>query len=325
MRAYLIRRLLLIIPTILIVSIFVFFVIRVIPGDVIDLLADEMGFGEIDREAIERALGLDVPIHTQYLRWIGVIPDRFGEYSGIFQGSLGKSLWKPMQVTELIFARVPVTFELGFLAIMIALIEAFPIGIYSAIRQDNWIDYAGRSFAIGALAIPGFWIGIMIITYGSIWFSWSPVLIYVPFVEDPLENLTQFIVPAAIMGFAMAGVTMRMTRTMMLEVLRQDYIRTAWAKGLRERVVILRHALKNAMIPVITIIGFQLPVMVGGSVIMEQIFTLPGIGRLMVGAAFQRDYPVLIGVMLFLASAILLANLLIDISYGWLDPRVQYR
>lgn len=326
MTAYLIRRILLVIPTILIASVIVFVVIRLIPGDVIDLMVDEQGFGgEMDREAIEKQLGLDVPIQVQYFRWLGVIPGDSGEFNGILQGSLGKSLWKPMQVTELIIARLPVTFELGLLAIAVALIEAFPIGIYSAIRQDSWIDYVGRSFAIGALAIPGFWLGIMVVVFGSIWFKWSPEIMYIKFFDDPLGNLTQFIVPALIMGFAMAGVTMRMTRTMMLEVLRQDYIRTAWSKGLRERVVILRHALKNAMIPVITIIGLQLPVVVGGSVIMEQIFTLPGMGRLMVLAAFQRDYSVLAGVMLVIAAVILLANLLIDLSYAWLDPRIRYR
>jgi peptide/nickel transport system permease protein len=323
--AYVVRRLLLVIPTILIASVLVFIVIRLIPGDVIDRMVDEQGFGQVDREALEKALGLDVPIYVQYFRWLGVAPNASGQFKGILQGSLGKSLWKPLDVTELIGARLPVTFELGLLAIVVALAEAFPIGIYSAIRQDTWTDYVGRTFAIGALAIPGFWLAIMVLVYGSILANWSPPVIYVPFAEDPAENLAQFIVPALIMGFAMAGVTMRMTRTMMLEVLRQDYIRTAWSKGLRERVIILRHALKNAMIPVITIIGLQLPVVVGGSVIMEQIFTLPGMGRLMLDAAFQRDYTVLTGVMLVIAVVILLCNLLIDLSYAWLDPRVHYK
>jgi len=325
---YLIRRLLLLFPTLLIASVIVFFAIRLIPGDVIDTLVDQRAGAaiEFDRASLERALGLDVPIHVQYARWLGLVPfpDDVG-YNGILQGSLGKSLWKTLDVTEVLIQRLPVTFELGLMAIVIALAVSFPVGIYSAIRQENWIDYLGRSVAIAGLAIPSFWIGIMIILYGSITFGWSPPIFFIPFMENPIENIGQFIIPAAIMGLAMSATNMRMTRTMMLEVLRQDYIRTAWAKGLKERVVVVRHALKNAMIPVITIIGLQLPVLVGGSVIMEQIFNLPGLGRLMVDAAHLRDYTILSGAMLVIAIAILVANLLTDISYAWLDPRIRYK
>ena len=328
MTTYLIRRLLLIFPTLLIASVIVFFAIRLIPGDVIDALVDQRAGAaiEFNRASLERALGLDAPIHVQYARWLGIAPfdDDVG-YNGILQGSLGRSLWKPLDVTEVLIQRLPVTFELGLMAIVIALAVSFPVGIYSAIRQENWIDYLGRSVAITGLAIPSFWIGIMIILYGSITFGWSPPIFYIPFMENPIENIGQFIIPAAIMGLAMSATNMRMTRTMMLEVLRQDYIRTAWAKGLRERVVVIRHALKNAMIPVITIIGLQLPVLVGGSVIMEQIFNLPGLGRLMVDAAHLRDYTILSGAMLLIAVAILLANLLTDLSYAWLDPRIRYK
>jgi peptide/nickel transport system permease protein len=325
---YLIRRLLLIFPTLLIASVIVFFAIRLIPGDVIDALVDQRAGAaiEFNRASLERALGLDAPIHVQYARWLGIAPfdDDVG-YNGILQGSLGRSLWKPLDVTEVLIQRLPVTFELGLMAIVIALAVSFPVGIYSAIRQETWLDYLGRSVAIAGLAIPSFWIGIMIILYGSITFGWSPPIFYIPFIENPIENIGQFIIPAAIMGLAMSATNMRMTRTMMLEVLRQDYIRTAWAKGLRERVVVIRHALKNAMIPVITIIGLQLPVLVGGSVIMEQIFNLPGLGRLMVDAAHLRDYTILSGAMLLIAVAILLANLLTDLSYAWLDPRIRYK
>jgi len=328
MTSYLIRRLFLLIPTILIASIIVFFAIRLIPGDVIDSMIDQRTGSAVtlDREALERALGLDVPIHIQYARWLGIapFPDGVG-FNGLLQGSFGKALWKPFDVSEVLIQRIPITLELGVLAVIISLLVSFPVGIYSAIRQENAIDYLGRSIAIIGLAVPSFWIGIMILLYGSTVFGWSPAIFYIPFFENPIENLGQFIVPAAIMGLAMSASNMRMTRTMMLEVLRQDYIRTAWSKGLEERVVVIRHALKNAMIPIITVIGLQLPVVIGGSVIMEQIFNLPGIGRLMIEAANLRDYAILSGGMLLIATGILVFNLIIDISYGWFDPRIRYR
>jgi len=207
----------------------------------------------------------------------------------------------------------------------VALIIAFPIGIYSAIRQDTWGDYIGRTFAILCIAVPGFWLGTLIIVFPSIWWGWSPSISLIRFPEDPMGNLVQFIVPAIVLGMALSGVTMRMTRTMMLEVLRQDYIRTAWSKGLKERVVVIRHALKNALIPVVTLVGLQLPILVGGTVIIEQIFSLPGMGRLIVEATFDRDYPMITGVMLFFAIAVMLINLFVDLTYAYFDPRVHYR
>jgi len=319
MRAYITRRLLLIIPTIFLASLIVFFIIRLIPGDIIDLMLaqhDVSASMEQDKAMIEKALGLDVPIHIQYGRWMGRI---------ILHGDLGKSLWSNTPVVDDIIAKVPVTFELGLIALIIALLIAFPIGIYSAIRQDTFGDYIGRSFAILCVAVPGFWLGTMVIIYGAIWFGWSPPIQLIPFVKNPVENLKQFVVPAIVLGMALSGVTMRMTRTMMLEVLRQDYIRTAWSKGLRERVVVIRHALKNALIPVITLIGLQLPILVGGTVIIEQIFALPGMGRLIVNATFERDYPIITGTMIFFATVVLLINLSIDLTYAWLDPRVHYK
>jgi peptide/nickel transport system permease protein len=319
MRAYITRRLLLIIPTIFLASLIVFFIIRLIPGSVIDLMLaqhDVSASLEQDKAMIEKALGLDVPIHIQYGRWMGNI---------ILHGDLGKSLWSNTPVVDDIIAKVPVTFELGLIALVIALLIAFPIGIYSAIRQDTFGDYIGRSFAILCVAVPGFWLGTMVIIYGAIWLGWSPPIQLIPFVENPVENLKQFVVPAIVLGMALSGVTMRMTRTMMLEVLRQDYIRTAWSKGLRERVVVIRHALKNALIPVVTLIGLQLPILVGGTVIIEQIFALPGMGRLIVNATFERDYPIITGTMIFFATVVLLINLFVDLTYAWLDPRVHYK
>ena len=317
MRAYIIRRLLLIFPTVFILSILVFLSVRFIPGDVIDVLQGRLGAesGELDREALERMLGLDVPAYVQYARWIGDI---------LLHGSLGESLLTSYTVEEAIFDRLPVTLELGVLAIVIGLVIALPVGIYSAIRQDTVADYLGRSLAIIGLATPNFWLGIMVMIYPAIWWGWAPPMELVHFAEDPLGNLAVFLIPSLILGTASAAATMRMMRTMMLEVLRQDYIRTAWSKGLRERVVIIRHSIKNALIPVITLIGLQLPILVGGAVIMENIFNLPGLGRLLVDALQNRDYPMVSGVNLFFATGVVGLNLLIDLIYPYLDPRVRF-
>ena len=331
MRAYLIRRLLLIIPTLWILTTLVFLSVRFIPGDTVDAMVGELDAQgvEVDRAAIERMLGLDVPAWVQYGRWIGVLPTPHwitgeSQFNGLLQGTLGDSLLGFRSVEEKIIGRVPVTIQLGVMAIVIGLLIALPVGIYSAIRQDTAADYAGRSIAIIGLATPNFWLGIMVMIYPVIWWGWAPPLELVAFTEDPLGNLAVFIIPSLILGTASAAATMRMTRTMMLEVLRQDYIRTAWSKGLRERVVVMRHAIKNALIPVVTLIGLQLPILVGGSVIMENIFNLPGLGRLMVQALSDRDYPVVSGVNLFFATGVVGINLLIDLVYAVLDPRVRY-
>ena len=211
------------------------------------------------------------------------------------------------------------------MAIVLGLVIALPVGIYSAIRQDTAADYAGRSIAIIGLATPNFWLGIMVMIYPAIWWGWSPAMELVPFREDPLSNLRMFLVPSLILGTASAAGAMRLTRTMMLEVLRQDYIRTAWSKGLKERVVIVRHAVKNALIPVVSLIGLQLPIVVGGSVIMENIFNLPGIGRLLLTALENRDYRVVSGINLFFGATVMGINLMIDLIYPFLDPTIRYR
>ena len=321
MHRYLIRRLLLMIVTLFMISIIVFLMIRLIPGDIIDSMeAERAAYGgegfELTRETLERAFGLDVPIYVQYGRWIGDI---------FLHGSLGDSLRSGLPVTKMIFSRIGVTFELGLLAIVIGTLMALPIGIYSAIRQDTVVDYLGRSTALIGLSLPNFWLATMVMIFPAIWWGWSPPLGLILFREDPLGNLGQFIIPGLILGTAMAANTMRMTRTMMLEVLRQDYIRTARSKGLKERVVVIRHALKNALIPVVTIVGASLPILVGGAVIMENIFDLPGMGRLMLQALEERDYTVVSGVNMVIATAVVAANLLVDISYAYLDPRIRYR
>jgi len=320
MYAYIIKRILAIIPTLFLISLIVFIIIRLIPGDVIDLMMAEQGSVSWDsdedvRAKIEQRLGLDVAVHVQFGRWIKGI---------VLHGDLGTSLWRDTPVTEEIVARIPVTLELGLIGLLMAMIISFPIGIYSALRQDTVGDYVGRSFAIACIAVPSFWLGTMVVVFPSIWWEISPPIIYIPLSEDMWANLLHVLPPGIIMGMALSGVVMRMTRTMVLEVLRQDYIRTAWAKGLRERVVVLRHVMKNALIPVITLIGLMIPVTVSGSVILEQIFCLPGMGRLFLEAAMNRDYTIISGVVMLIAVAILFINLFVDLIYGFLDPRVRY-
>jgi len=318
MRAYVLRRLFALLPTLFIASLIVFVTVRLVPGDVIDLMLsqNDISADKLGREQLMATLGLDRPMHEQYLRWVGGI---------LLHGDLGRSLWHGTPVTELLFARLPVTFELGVLALLVGLTVALPIGVWSAIRQDSAGDYLGRSFSILLLAVPSFWMGTMVMVFPSIWWGWSPEVNYVPFASDPLQNLKQVIVPAIVLGAALSAVTMRMTRTMMLEVLRQDYIRTAWAKGLNERLVVLRHALRNALIPVVTLVGLQAPLLIGGAVIIEQIFVIPGMGLLLLDAVTQRDYPIIAGVFLTVGVAVMLINLAVDLSYGLLDPRVRHR
>jgi len=326
MRAYVIKRLLLMIPTLLIASFLITVLAHLVPGDIVDAMQVAAGQdAPVDRAMIERALGLDVPLIVQYGRWLGVVPGANGSFQGVFQGNLGSSWYFDKSVVNLIGKAWPVTFELGIIGLIIAQLIALPVGIFSALRQDHWGDYIARSFAILCISVPGFWIGTMVIIFPSIWWGYMPPLALVHFTEDPIGNLKMFIIPAIILGMAMSGLTMRMTRTMMLEVLRQDYIRTAWAKGLRERVVIMRHALKNALIPVITIIGTQVPVLIGGTVIIENIFGLPGMGRLIFNATINRDYPLVTGVMFVFAAGLVLINLMVDLTYAYLDPRVQYK
>ena len=303
MQAYIIRRLLALIPTLIFASLIVFITVRLIPGDIIDLMlsSNDIGADKKSRAPLEAALGLHRPMVSQYFRWLGAI---------LFDGSLGKSLWQNTPVMEEILHRLPITFELGLMALIVALIVGIPIGVYSAVRQDTVGDYVTRSFAILALALPGFWVGTLVMVFPSIWWGWSPEVKYISFTQDPLRNLAQMAIPALILGKAFSAVVMRLTRTMMLEVM---------------RTTIIRHALRNALIPVVTLVGLQAPVLVGGTVILEQIFVIPGMGLLLLEAVSQRDYPIITGVFLVVGVAVVLINLLVDLSYGLLDPKVRYR
>ena len=316
MQAYIVRRLLALIPTLFFASLIVFVTVRLIPGSVIDLmLAQNPLAAETDRAAIEAALGLDRPMYIQYFRWAG----------DVLQGDLGRSLWQDTPVTHELLARMPVTLELALLAMVVSIIVALPIGVYSAIRQDTAGDYVMRSFSILMLAIPSFWLGTLVMVFPSIWWGWAPELKYTPFFQDPIANLRQMLLPAVILGLSLAAITMRLMRTTMLEVLRQDYIRTAWAKGLNERLVVARHALRNALIPVVTLLGLEFAGVIGGAVILEMIFVIPGMGSLLLDAVSSRDYPVITGIFLVVGVCVMLINLLVDLSYGVLDPKVRVR
>jgi len=321
MSAYIIRRLILLIPTMLIVTIVLFLVIRLMPGNVIELMVlqhsqEQAGELQLDEDMIREMMGLNKPIHTQYFDWV----------SGIFlRGDFGTSLWTERTLTEDLRDRIAVTFELGLLTMIVMNVIGIPIGIYSAIRQDTWLDYVGRSFAILSLATPAFWLATMLIVYGSIYFNWSPQIEYIPFTVNPLANLRQLIIPAVLIGTAGTGGMVRFLRTIMLEVLRQDYVRTAWSKGLTERAIVIKHALRNALIPVITMFAPQVGMLIGGSVIMEQIFCLPGMGRYLLETLTRRDYLLVSGTNLIYGGFAMFMILLTDLSYAWADPRVRYR
>jgi len=329
MRSYLIRRILLVIPTLLLVTMIVFLLVRFIPGDVLDIMIAEMseetGSEFMDIEGLKIQLGLDVAIPEQYGRWLGVWPQADGKILGLLQGDLGRSLWTNESINDILRQRLPVSIELGIFSMIIAYLIALPIGVFAATRQDSVPDYSGRFFAILMLSLPNFWLATVVIVYPSIWWGTMPNIVYVPLVRDLGQNLTQFLLPAFITGASSSAMTMRLTRTLMLEVLRQDYIRTAWSKGLNERTVLIRHAMKNAFIPVITIMGGSLPGILGGQIIIETIFALPGVGRVLIAALGQRDYPVISAINTMIAAAILIMNVVVDIAYAWLDPRIRYK
>jgi peptide/nickel transport system permease protein len=325
MRNYIIRRLLILIPTLILLTFLIFIMVSLVPGDIVDAMQARASEMTMDRAAIEKALGLDAPLLVQYGRWMGVVPQMDGELRGLFQGDLGVSWWRKQPVLELLALSWPVTLELGIMAIIVANLISLPVGVYSALRQNKLSDFVARSYAILCISAPPFWVGTMVIVYPSIWWGYMPPIMLTRFFQDPIGNLRMFLVPAIVLGVTMQGANMRLTRTMMLEVLRQDYVRTAWSKGLRENVVVFRHALKNALIPIVSAIGLQVPVLIGGTVIIENIFGLPGMGRLTFNAILQRDQPLIFGTVTFFAVALVLINLLVDLTYSFLDPRIHYK
>src|SRR5262245_6223037 len=313
MRRYVVRRLLVAIPSLLIASLVVFALPRLIPGDVVALMLEEKAYAR-DLAELRAKLGLDRPLAVQYAEWVG----------RVVRGDLGESLWTRRPVVEELARRLPLTLELSLLATVFAVLIAVPVGVVSATRQDTLQDYAARSTAILGLSIPGFWLATLVIVLPAIWWGWRPASGYVEFSRDPLANVGQLLLPAFILGLAAAAALMRLIRGMLLEVLRQDYVRTAWAKGLRERVIVLKHGLRNAVIPVVTVLGIQIAQVLGGTVIIETIFGLPGLSRFLFDAINQRDYPVIQGINLVVVSLIVPINLAVDAVYALLDPRIRY-
>ena len=314
-RTYVLKRVLSLVPTLVGVTILVFLMIRLIPGTVVDqMIGTEARASEETKAAMRAYFGLDQPLHVQYGRWLG----------GLVQGDLGTSWRNGLSVRQLIFDRLGVTLELAAGALLISLLIGIPLGILSAIKEDTALDHIARLVSLFSLSIPIFWQAAMLILALSLWFNWVPPVEYSSFVRDPVANLKQMFLPMIVLGTVVAAQVMRMTRASLLEVMRQDFIRTARAKGLADRVVVNRHALKNSLIPIITVIGVQIGYLLGGAVITEQVFTLPGVGWLVLNAVYERDYPLVQGTILFIAALFMLSNLLVDLLYAYLDPRIRY-
>jgi peptide/nickel transport system permease protein len=308
------------------VTILTFLFLRVfLPADVIDLIIGEYGRNDPAlREALEKELGISGNLFSQYLDWIG-LSWFWGGPTGILQGDLGESLHSGRPVLGELKRRVPVSFELGLWAQLSAIIVSVPLGVWAALKQDKWPDYGLRSSAILLNSVPSFWIAVLVITFGSIWFNWAPPINFKYLTEDPIAHLKIMALPALIIGITPSGGLIRLIRTQMLEVLRQDYIRTAHAKGLSQNTVLYKHALRNALIPVVTVIGVGLPNIIAGTVIFEQIFIIPGMGRYLVDAVNNLDYPVVQGLNLVFALLLMFSILLVDLSYAFLDPRIRFR
>jgi peptide/nickel transport system permease protein len=314
MLPFIIQRALTAIPTLLIVTVMVFGVQRMLPGDPALILAGEDRRPEVIAYIRER-YRLDDPIPVQYLAWL----------AQVVRGDLGQSIRTNQPVAQLILEKLPVTVELAILSILIALVIAIPAGVISAVRKNSLLDHLSTVFALSGLSIPNFWLGIMLILFVSVQLQLLPASGYVPLNESVTENLKRMIMPAFVLGTSLAAVLMRQMRSSMLEVLRQDYVRTAQAKGLTDWIVIVRHALRNALIPVVTILGLQMGTLLSGAVLTEQVFTIPGFGKLVVDAVFNRDYAVVQGLVLFTATAYIVINFLVDVAYALLNPRIQMR
>ena len=315
MLRYISQRLVALIPVLIGISLVTFFLIRLVPGDVVDLmLANETNMDSARAQEVRRVFGLDKPIHLQYWDWI----------SGVARGDLGNSLRTGQPVRDEIFRKLPVTVELTIMSVGFALIIAIPAGIIAAVRAGTRTEAAAQGVSLLGLSIPNFWLGTMLILISSRYFGWFPAANYSSFTDDPWRNIQILILPSVALGAALAAITMRMTRSALLEVLRREYITTARAKGLTEQRVVMGHAIRNALIPVVTVVGIQMGRLLGGAIIIEQLFNLPGIGRLAIDAISQRDYPMIQGVVLMTTTAFVLVNLLVDVLYSYIDPRIRY-
>ena len=314
MRRYVVGRLLLMIPTLIGVAVLTFVIMRAVPGDVVALRYSGSAVSQdvIDQE--RRLLGLDQPMWAQFVDWM----------SAAARLDFGVSLWTNHSVIEEIGIRLPLSIELAFIATIFAVSLAVPLGVLAAVKQDTWVDYVIRVFSIGGLAMPSFWIGILMILALIVFIRWAPPVTFTPFFQDPIANLAQLILPAVAVGYRYSAVAMRMTRSSVLEVLREDYVRTARAKGASERLVVVRHALRNSLLPVVTVISLEFAFLIGGLVVTEQVFNLNGLGKLLVDAVAHRDYPLIQALVLVLAAVFVFVNFAVDMLYVVLDPRVRY-
>ena len=317
MTKYLVKRFLLMLPTLLGVALVTFVLIRVIPGDVVELrYSGDRGAVSQDLLDKERArIGLDKPMWQQFATWLW----------GVVRLDFGTSMWTGAPIWEEIKLRFALSLQVAIMATIVAVILAIPLGVLAALKQDTWVDYSVRIFSIAGLAMPSFWLGIVLILLMLVVFKWLPPMVYTPFWVSPWQNLAQLIWPALAVGYRYSAVATRMTRSAMLEVLREDYIRTARAKGLMQKLILSRHALKNAMLPVMTVVAIEFAFLIGGLVVTEQVFNLNGIGLLFVQAVAHRDYTLLQALVMLVAGMFIFVNFLMDIAYAWIDPRIRYR
>ena len=315
MHVYLFQRFITAFLTLFGMSVVIFILLRLVPGNIVDILFSSAGYvNPAAKQEIAHELGLDQSIPVQYGRWL----------KDIARGDLGKSYRYDIPAWQVIKPRIPVTVELAFFALLIAVMLGVPVGVLSAVRQDTATDYLLRTLSLAGLSMPSFWLGMVIILFLVSWFGWIPSMTYVSPFEDFKAHVLQFLFPALAVGYRSSALIMRITRSSMLDILREDYIRTAWAKGQREWIVVFGHALRNAMLPVVTVIGIEFAFMIGGLVVTETVFNLPGVARYLVDAILWRDYPVVQNLVMFIAIVVVVANLTVDILYGWLDPRIRY-
>jgi len=314
MTQYIVKRVLSSIPVLIVLSILIFAGVRVIPGDVCRVILQTPEVDQAKCDSLYDRLGLDEPAVKQYATWMG----------GVLQGDLGTSLISQRSVWDQIEARLSVTIELAALSVLLAVVIGIPVGVYSALNQDRFGDYFLRVMTIGWLSMPSFWVATLLITFPAKWWGYAPPVVYESLLEDPLSNLEKLLLPTVSLALTLSGTLARITRSTMLEILRQDYVRTARAKGLNERTVLARHALKNAMLPVITLLGLQLGTLLGGTVVLESIYALPGLGTLLLSSVTLKDFPQIQGIVLFFAIIVVLLNLIVDLSYGLFDPRVRF-
>jgi len=314
-KTYIAQRLAIAVLTLLGMSLVIFTLLRLAPGDIVDILFSTAGYvSPSEKQAIMQELGMDRPYWVQYLEWL----------KQIVTGDLGKSYRYDLPAWQIIRPLLPVTIELAALSMVVAVLLGVPTGVISAVRQDSTLDYVLRVISLAGLSMPAFWLGMVIILTLVTWLQWIPPLTYVPPTEDFKLHAVQFALPALAVGYRSSALIMRITRSSLLEVLREDYIRTAWAKGQSGRIVVWRHALKNAMLPVVTVIGIEFAFLIGGLVVTETVFNLPGVARFLVQAILWRDYPIVQNLVMFIAIVVILSNLLVDMLYGVLDPRVRY-